>query len=282
MVSLIATDLDGTFLGADSMPSAENTEAVLAAADAGVHIVFATGRPYRWLAVLDPFRPVHPTLLASNGAVSVNAATGEILHDIAMSPTTVAGIITDVRNVLPQALFCTEEATQWFADEGFDRWKIGGPPDGEGPIENFLGADRRIVKLLVRVFDFPSDKLFNVVNPIVGDRGTTTFSAIMTDGLVEISAPGVSKGMALAQVCQDHGIDPSDAAAFGDMPNDLTMLELVGHPYIVSGAHPTLRDCGFPIIGNHDDSAVGRQIQALLTPSTTVGRAGLEPATQGL
>ena len=72
MVALIATDLDGTFLGADKMPSAENTEAILAAADVGVHVVFATGRPYRWLTVLDPFRPpIHPTLLASNGAVSV-------------------------------------------------------------------------------------------------------------------------------------------------------------------------------------------------------------------
>ena len=147
MVSLIATDLDGTFLGADKMPSAENTEAMLAAAEAGVHVVFATGRPYRWLTVLDPFRSIHPTLLASNGAVSVDATTGEVLHDIFMSPTRVAEIIADVREALPEALFCTEEATQWFADEGFDRWKIGGPPDGEGPIENFLGADRRIVKL---------------------------------------------------------------------------------------------------------------------------------------
>ncbi|MCA3776073.1 MAG: HAD family phosphatase, partial [Cutibacterium sp.] len=49
MIALIATDLDGTFLGADKLPSAENTEAMFAAADAGVHVVFATGRPYRWL-----------------------------------------------------------------------------------------------------------------------------------------------------------------------------------------------------------------------------------------
>lgn len=60
MIALIATDLDGTFLGADKLPSAENTEAMFAAADAGVHVVFATGRPYRWLTVLDPFPPDPP------------------------------------------------------------------------------------------------------------------------------------------------------------------------------------------------------------------------------
>ena len=150
MIALIATDLDGTFLGADKLPSAENTEAMFAAADAGVHVVFATGRPYRWLTVLDPFRPIHPTLLASNGAVSVNAATGKVLHDLYMTPQTVAGIVCDVRQALPHALFCTEEATQWFSEEGFDRWQISGPPDGEGQIESFLGDDHRIVKLLVR------------------------------------------------------------------------------------------------------------------------------------
>ncbi|MSS45674.1 HAD family phosphatase [Cutibacterium sp. WCA-380-WT-3A] len=264
MVALIATDLDGTFLGTDKMPGAENTEAVLAAANAGVHVVFATGRPYRWLTVLDPFRPIHPTLLASNGAVSVDAATGEVLHDACMDPQTVRDIVHDIRDALPQALFSTEEATRWFSDKGFDRWQIGGPPDGEGPIEGFLGDDHRIVKLLVRTFGCPSDALFKVVNPIVGNRGTVTFSAIMVDGLVEIAACGVSKGAALKRVCDDFGIDPSDAAAFGDMPNDLTMLELVGHPFIVSGAHPTLRDRGFTIIGDHDESAVGRQIQTLL------------------
>jgi len=264
MIALIATDLDGTFLGADKLPSAENTEAMFAAADAGVHVVFATGRPYRWLTVLDPFRPIHPTLLASNGAVSVNAATGKVLHDLYMTPQTVAGIVCDVRQALPHALFCTEEATQWFSEEGFDRWQISGPPDGEGQIESFLGDDHRIVKLLVRTFGFPSDELFQIVKPIVGDRGTVSLSATMTDGLVEIAGRGVSKGSALKQVCDDLGIDPADAAAFGDMPNDLTMLETVGHPYIVSGAHPVLRDRGFAIIGNHDESAVGRQIRSLL------------------
>ena len=127
-----------------------------------------------------------------------------------------------------------------------------------------MGDDHRIVKLLVRTFGFPSDELFQIVKPIVGDRGTVSLSATMTDGLVEIAGRGVSKGSALKQVCDDLGIDPADAAAFGDMPNDLTMLETVGHPYIVSGAHPVLRDRGFAIIGNHDESAVGRKVRALL------------------
>lgn len=264
MVKLVATDLDGTFLNSERVPSAENAGAMLAAARAGVHVVFATGRPYRWLGVLDAFRQIRPTVLASNGAVSVDATSGVVLHEHCIATEVVAGIIADVRRKIPTALFCTEEATQWFADPGFDRWKIGGPPDGEGPIDDFVTDDHHIVKLLVRVFGMPTDDLHAVVAPIVGDRATVTFSARMEHGLVEMSGIGVSKGSALLQVCEDLGVDPADAAAFGDMPNDLTMLEAVGHPFIVANAHPLLHELGFPVIADHDDSAVGRQVMTLL------------------
>ncbi|HYI55034.1 MAG TPA: HAD hydrolase family protein, partial [Microlunatus sp.] len=46
---MIATDLDGTFLAPDSSVSAENSSAVLAAQEAGITVLFATGRPIRWL-----------------------------------------------------------------------------------------------------------------------------------------------------------------------------------------------------------------------------------------
>ena len=49
---LIATDLDGTFLSPDESVSAENSAAVLAAQEAGITVVFATGRPIRWLEVI--------------------------------------------------------------------------------------------------------------------------------------------------------------------------------------------------------------------------------------
>lgn len=37
------------------------------------------------------------------------------------------------------------------------------------------------------------------------------------------------------------GIDPADVMAFGDNYNDVAMLDLVGHPYIMSTAAAELR-----------------------------------------
>ncbi|EGG26996.1 Cof-like hydrolase [Cutibacterium modestum P08] len=42
----------------------------------------------------------------------------------------------------------------------------------------------------MRTFGFPSDELFQVVKPIVGDRGTVTLSATKTDGLIEVAGRG--------------------------------------------------------------------------------------------
>ena len=79
---LIATDLDGTFLSPDSSVSAENSSAVLAAQEAGVTVVFATGRPIRWLDVIRGLPGAHPTVIASNGAALYDAAADELVDRI--------------------------------------------------------------------------------------------------------------------------------------------------------------------------------------------------------
>ncbi|HMT86661.1 MAG TPA: HAD hydrolase family protein, partial [Arachnia sp.] len=76
---LIATDLDGTFLSPDESVSQLNSEAVLAAQEAGITVLFATGRPVRWLEVIRGLPGAHPTVIASNGAALYDAHADTIL-----------------------------------------------------------------------------------------------------------------------------------------------------------------------------------------------------------
>ncbi len=197
-VELIASDLDRTFLGDDRLPSAENIAAVMDAVSSGVRMVFATGRPYRWLDVLERLVPADPIIIASNGAVSVDARTGEVIHVRSIDPQVLAGIVADVREVVPGALFCVEEARNWGIEEGFERSVEKGRPDLVAPVEELIGPDRRVVKFLIRGWGIPSEELYRLVAPVVGDRATTTFSFSSGDGLLEISGAGVSKGSALS------------------------------------------------------------------------------------
>ena len=61
------------------------------------------------------------------------------------------------------------------------------------------------------------------------------------DGLMEISAPGVTKGSALVGLAEELGVEAADVIAFGDMPNDLPMLTWAGTSYAMANAHPDVR-----------------------------------------
>ena len=79
---LIVTDLDGTFLSPDGSVSELNSAAVAAAEQAGIPVVFATGRPVRWLDVIRDLPGAHPTVIASNGAALYDLGAGELLDRI--------------------------------------------------------------------------------------------------------------------------------------------------------------------------------------------------------
>ena len=78
------------------------------------------------------------------------------------------------------------------------------------------------------------------VAAVVGDQVVTTWSSSFA--LVEISAAGVTKASTLATLAAEMGVGPDDVVAFGDMPNDLPMLEWAGTSYAMANAHPTVRD----------------------------------------
>ena len=83
---LIATDLDGTFLSPDGSVSDLNSAAVVAAQRVGIPVLFATGRPVRWLDVIRDLPGAHPTVIASNGAALYDLGAGELIDRICLDP----------------------------------------------------------------------------------------------------------------------------------------------------------------------------------------------------
>jgi len=263
-LKMIATDLDGTFLGDDTMPSALNIEAVRRAAAAGIHIVFATGRPARWLQPVDAVMDVHPDAIASNGGVIWNVAEHRLRAAFPLPREDTLSLMADVTDALPTVSFAVEYIETWGRQPGF-------PRRGDFVEAAVISDDHAalldgglVVKLLIYGPDILTDHLADLVTPLVKGRLDLTYSIIQPNGILELSAPGVSKASALQVLMDDYGVDASEVAAFGDMPNDLDMLQLAGYPFVMSNAHPTVLAQGFPDAGHHDDSGFGRIVMALL------------------
>lgn len=258
--ALVATDLDGTFLGADSHPHPGNIEAARAVHDAGIELVIATGRPRRNLAPLDELRDINPILIASNGASigRLNSPKPDIIHPI--DPAVVRKLAQSLPADL-EVVFGFEFEEDWGVEPNFphipDRDPIIGTLDELVDREPFI-------KLIAHSRRANTEDLAEVVTAAVGENLTCTFSWSSEFGTVEISAPGVSKGAALAEVIADLGITPAECAAFGDMPNDLEMLRLVGGPFVMANSHPSMLEHGFTVIGHHHEGAVGEQWRTYL------------------
>jgi hydroxymethylpyrimidine pyrophosphatase-like HAD family hydrolase len=272
---LIVTDLDGTFLLPDGSVSPTNAAAVKAAHRAGIPVVFATGRPLRWLDVIADLPGAHPLVIASNGAILYDQGTDTVLDRQCLDPATTAWAIDTIRTAVPDAAFGLESGTSFGHDERYLVLIRPGEVDPRVYCGDIATIARRTdhVKLLVQHAELDSDALLTAVRTALESalkvdprhRGLMpTHSGVARRGtreagLVEISAPGVSKASMLERCCERLGVAARDVAAFGDMPNDVDMLSWAGIPRVVANAHPRLL-ASYPTVPANTDSGVGRTI----------------------
>ncbi|MBO0877761.1 MAG: HAD hydrolase family protein, partial [Pseudonocardia sp.] len=99
-----------------------------------------------------------------------------------------------------------------------------------------------------------SDAMVAALAPLVGDGVALTFSN--SSGLVEVAPAGVTKATGLASVATELGVAPSDAIAFGDMPNDIPMLDWAGHGVAMANAHPDVLAAADEVTASNTDDGV--------------------------
>ena len=259
---VIATDLDGTFLTDEKKVPALNAQAVREAAERGIHTIYASGRPVRWFHVLDDLADTHGFAVAANGAVTLDLASGEVLHARLLAPDVTSEVAGEIRWLLPHAWFAVEYLSQWGAEPASSG--LAEVPHLNAPLDELLGREP-MIKLLVVDPTTPTDELAAAVGEVVSGRLTVTFSHVSAAGMLELSAPGVSKALALRELLTDLRSDPSRMIAFGDMPNDIAMLELAGLPFTMSRAHQSLLAACYPVADDNNDAGVGRTILRLLS-----------------
>jgi hydroxymethylpyrimidine pyrophosphatase-like HAD family hydrolase len=233
--ALLATDLDGTLLRSDGSLSDGSRRVLAAVEDAGVPVVLVTGRPVRWMESLWEVVGAHGLAIVSNGAVLYDVAARAVRRVDGLDPQPGLALVERLRDVLPGASFAVECLDGIRSESGFldpERLPKGAPV---GPLAEVW--DEPAVKLLARHSGEDADEVHATVVAAVGDDGVATWSM---SGLVEISAPGVTKAAALARLCDELGVAAADVVAFGDMPNDLAMLGWAGTSYAVAGAHPAV------------------------------------------
>lgn len=262
---MIVTDLDGTFLGEGGKVSKRNLCAAQAAMAAGIRFVVATGRPVRWLNRISELEILNPLVIANNGACIIN--DGVIEQTFPIAPDTVREVTAELKGAVPGISFALEYPMTWALEPSFARVRADLAPTVRAQVDDLPASE--VLKLLAWHETIATEELFARVVEVVGRRLIPTFSFISASGLVELSAPGVTKASTLSKLLTKWKIPPARVAAFGDMPNDLEMLRLAGKAFVPENAHPDLKRAGFTVVDHHNQDGVGLAILKLLGGSTT-------------
>jgi hydroxymethylpyrimidine pyrophosphatase-like HAD family hydrolase len=254
---LVATDLDGTLVGADGRVSARTAE-VLARVDAlGVPVVFVTARPLRWMGDIWPYVGSHSLAIVSNGAILYDVGAGRVVDIVGIPAEVGMPLLVDLAAALPRAGLGLEyvsglhRTTLYTSDEHPDLSTVS---DLRGP---WRGP---VAKILVKDYSIAPEELRSVSAEVIGARAMPTWSV---PGLVEISAVGVTKGWRLREVCGSLGIDAADVVAFGDMPNDLDMMGWAGTSYAMANGHSSVLSAATHVAPANDEDGVAQVLADL-------------------
>jgi Cof subfamily protein (haloacid dehalogenase superfamily) len=256
-VRLAAIDLDGTLVRSDGAVSERSRAAIRRASRSGIEIVLITARGPRSVGELAAELGIRGEAICSNGAIVLDLATREVIRMRTIETEVALRLVHALRERLPGIVF----AVEWerLAHEpGFEAdWPL--PPDT--PISDAVGLlEEPPAKLILQHTDHEVEILAAVAREIAGESAFVTSSG---GGYVEISAAGVNKASALAEVCEERRIPPEEVVAFGDQPTDLPMLIWAGRGVAVANAHPDVAEAAGEVTASVDEDGVALVLERL-------------------
>ncbi|MEC3957939.1 HAD family hydrolase [Nocardia sp. CDC153] len=262
---MVASDVDGTLIDHEERVSARTKAAIEALIADGVPFVLATGRPPRWIDPVVAGLGFAPLCVCGNGAVIYDSAADRVLDTRTLDVETLTWAADLAERLLPGCGLAAERvgvsahdaATPQFVSSPEYEHAWLNPDDTQVSRAEVISAPA--IKMLIRLPSASSGVMREILEPHLTGRADLTYS---TDhGLIELSAPGVTKATGLATVAQRLGVQHSSLIAFGDMPNDVPMLLMAGHGVAMANAHPEAIAAADEVAPANTDDGVARTLE---------------------
>ena len=261
MASLVATDLDGTLLHTDGTVTDRTRRVLASLEERGVTVVFVTGRPIRWMQTLWHHVGDHGLAVCSNGGIVYDVPGRRVAQARTIPREVGLEVAEALRAAVPGTTFAVERTESFGHEPQFRSHadRVPGFDPQVAPLPELF--DGSVVKMLARHEELPPEDYWRRVEETVGHAVTTTWSSV--GALVEMSAAGVTKASTLALLCAELGYGAEDVVAFGDMPNDIAMLEWAGTAYAMENAHPLTKAAADNVAPRNDEDGVAQVLEEL-------------------
>lgn len=265
---LCVCDLDGTVLNSQSKISPQDLKALLRLSEKGVKLVVATGRTELQIFEILSELKIDTPVITCNGGVVKYRGDGKVIHSSVFNPDT-AGTIVEYcfENNLDFLLYTPNYVYHCPASERInffrkynetakDEFKVPIRSTDDLPKDNPYSA---VSKVLIH----DNVDMIPMLNEKFNPDGSLT---IVTSGknLIDIMPANTSKGNALVMVANELGIPISKVIAFGDSPNDESLLRAAGFSVAMGNAKEYIKQFADFVTKSNDEAGVAYALKKLI------------------
>ena len=258
---LLATDLDGTLLRRDGSISARTQHALKQARAAGIELVMVTGRPARHVAKIQGVAALGGSVICVNGALIYDLDRELVVREERLSAAIARELVTGLRLRLPGICFAVEVGLEYGWEPSYGLQSKRTEPARLPIVDALLLCEHGVNKLIARHPQFSPEDLLGHSQDLFVARAQASYSGAP---FLEISAAQVSKASALAAYCEERNIEQNRVLSFGDMPNDLPMLEWAGYSVAMANAHPSVLAAVHEVTRSNEEDGVAVVVERLL------------------
>ena len=251
---LVATDLDGTLLRGDNTVSQRSRAALAAVTAAGAAHIVVTGRSVPWTRhVLDDLGYQGLAVCGQGGQV-YDAGAHRLLTSVTLDRQ-VAGIaLAKIEaEVGPLALAASRDglAGEVLIGDGY----VYHP---ELPVIRMRDTAELWAEPINKIYiqhpgGLGDDGLAQAAQAVAGDLVGVTVAG---EGIVELLPLGLTKATGLSLAARRLGVTADQTIAFGDMPNDVPMLDWAGYGVAMANAHPDLKAVADAVTASNDEDGI--------------------------
>ena len=284
MIKLIASDMDGTLLNSRHDIDNESVEAIRNAVDAGIIFAISTGREYD---NVEPFLKKHNIkcqCILMNGA-EYRDESGNIVEVINIDIDIAKQIIhilnkekVSARIFTNKGVYTSDTKEEALKEMTYRTMAFNPNMTVEEAMENakkqpyfvqlkYINDMDEFLKSGIEIRKFVAfNKDIELINNLKKEIGKFKGIAVSSsfEDNIEITHMTAQKGIILAKVAEEMGIDRSEVMVIGDSFNDYSMFEVFEESVAMENAVPEIKEIAKYITDTNDNLGVAKAINKVV------------------
>ena len=271
-IKLIATDLDGTFLNSNHLTiPQENIDAFKKAHEMGIKVALASGRTKILANNVVEQLPFLDYLITSNGAVTYDLHTGQVVCSTLMDNTQSVEIFYILKdyNLIYEIYYNGDCYMNQKSYAMFDGEHV--PPHIHDLLKDFIKPVPSLEKLIdgqgiekLNILSLTGEERVEIeekINKTCDVAFASSFPIVKNaNGNLEMTDRNATKGFAIKGLAEALNIGKENVMCFGDGENDCSMLKFADYSFAMANGTDLVKSTAKYVTDTNDNGGVAKAI----------------------